>query len=157
MNIRRAQTKDIDRIFDLLFQVQDIHAQGRPDIFKIGGRKYTEEDLKKIILNDKTPVFVYEDENGIVQGHCFCIYREVLPENTSLQSIRTLYIDDLCIDESARGMHIGQQLYEYVVEEARRTGCYRVTLHVWTCNPTARKFYEKMGLIPVQEELEYIL
>ena len=72
--IRRATFRDIDRLNDLLFQVQKIHADKRPDIFKQGAKKYTVRELETIIADDRTPVFVYESDQG-VQGYAFCIYR----------------------------------------------------------------------------------
>lgn len=69
----------------------------------------------------------------------------------------TLYIDDLCVDANTRGMHIGQALFEHVKKEAKRMGCYDVTLNVWEGNDSARHFYEKMGLKVKETQMEYIL
>lgn len=157
MSIRRAEEKDIDRIRLLLHQVQDVHANGRPDLFKHGGRKYTDEELRRIIANDLTPVYVYVDEENLVLGYIFCIYTEVLKEHPTRKPVRSMYIDDLCVDETRRGMDIGKSLYEYVLEEAKKNGCYQITLHVWECNESARIFYEKMGMEPLNTTMEKIL
>ena len=61
------------------------------------------------------------------------------------------------MDESARGKKVGRQLFEYVKEEARRLGCYEVSLNVWEGNDAARKFYEKMGMKPKETQMEIIL
>ena len=53
------------------------------------------------------------------------------------------FIDDLCVDQEARGQHIGESLFEYVKSEAKQLGCYEVTLNVWAGNTPAEKFYEK--------------
>uniref|UniRef100_UPI0040294F3E GNAT family N-acetyltransferase n=1 Tax=Ruminococcus bicirculans (ex Wegman et al. 2014) TaxID=1160721 RepID=UPI0040294F3E len=74
-----------------------------------------------------------------------------------LTDIKTLYIDDLCVDENCRGQHIGSVLYEAVKKFAKEQGCYNVTLNVWECNPSARKFYEKAGLKPYKTCMEVIL
>ena len=71
--------------------------------------------------------------------------------------VKSLYIDDLCVDENIRGQHIGRQLYEYVLDYAKQSGCYNVTLNVWACNESARKFYEKCGLVPQKIGMEKIL
>ena len=68
-----------------------------------------------------------------------------------------LFIDDLCVDAKARGQHIGESLFEYVKSEAKRLGCYEVTLNVWAGNTSAEKFYEKMGLKTKERQMEYIL
>ena len=71
--IRKAEKKDMGAITKLLLQVHEVHAQGRPDIFKPGGIKYDEAELEKVIEDEKNrPVFVYE-EDGEVKGYIFCI------------------------------------------------------------------------------------
>lgn len=42
MLIRRAEERDIPRIHELLAQVAQVHHTGRPDLFRAGGRKYTD-------------------------------------------------------------------------------------------------------------------
>lgn len=154
---RRAEEKDIPRIMDLLRQVHDVHSSGRPDLFNPGGIKYREYEVRDIMKDDDTPIFVSTDANDVVQGYLFGAYGKVADDNTCLVKHTNFYIDDLCVDEAARGQHIGEELYNYVIEEAKKNGAYNVTLHVWNCNPSAMKFYEKMGLIPQYICLEKIL
>lgn len=143
MIVRRAEVKDIDFINKLLSQVLEIHAKLRPDLFISGTRKYTTEELTQIIKNDQTPIFVAE-EDGTLYGYCFCMIEETKNSN-NLYDMKTLYIDDLCVDENARGKHVGRTLYKYVVDYARSIGCQNITLNVWEGNHNARTFYEKMG------------
>ena len=153
--VRRAVEKDIPSIMNLLKQVNRVHYEGRPDLFKLG-TKYTQEKLSEILKNDKTPVFVFEDENGAVLGHGFCVLQR--PENTNLlNDILTLYIDDICVDEGSRGQNVGRTIYEHILSFARECGCYNVTLNVWTCNHGAMKFYERLGMNPYKTGMEIIL
>lgn len=156
MTVRRAKSSDKDRINDLLLEVGSIHAEGRPDIFKIGAKKYSDEELCAIIYNDKTPIFVAVDEDDYVMGYAFCIYEETRDSNL-LHDMKTLYIDDLCVDSKKRGLGIGRALYERVLSEARAASCYHLTLNVWRLNEGARKFYEKCGLTPLKTVMEKIL
>ena len=153
--IRRARVSDIERLDHILFQVQDVHANGRPDIFIKGAKKYNDEQLTAIINDDQRPIFVYTDDNDMVLGYAFCIYEYV--ENNSMHKMKTLYIDDLCVDENARGKKVGTSLYNYVLQFAKDAGCYNVTLNVWACNNSALKFYEKCGLSVQKIGLEKIL
>lgn len=153
--IRMATEKDIPKIEDLLSQVCLVHHNGRPDIFKIG-RKYSTEELKKI-LNDKSrPILVSTDENDGVMGYCFCIFQQHI-NSSALTDIKTLYIDDLCVDEDLRGKHIGKELYEAAVELAKDSGCYNLTLNVWSCNVQAMRFYEAQGLVPQKIGMELVI
>ena len=154
--IRRAETRDIDRLTDLLYQVQAVHADGRPDLFNQGAKKYTQEELGAILDNDEKPIYVYTDENDVVMGYCFCVY-QVTKGSCSLKDRKTMYIDDLCVDSVFRGRHIGQTLYEYVLKVAKENHCDSVTLNVWELNTAARAFYEKCGLAPLKTTMEQVL
>lgn len=154
--VRRAEKKDIKRILELLVQVNMVHHNGRPDIFKGPTTKYNEKELEEIIKDDQTPVFVCVNEEDLVLGHGFCI-RKQEKNSHLLTDIKTLYIDDICVHEDARGMGVGKQLYEYILDFAKNEGFYNVTLNVWSCNPGAMKFYENMGLVPQKVGMEKIL
>lgn len=154
INIRRAKESDIPAIDRLLYQVHKVHSDVRPDLFKAGFKKYTDSELNLIIADDKRPVFVAEKE-GSISGYAFCVYQQ--NESNNMTDIRTLYIDDLCVDEMSRGQHIGQLLYEYTLDYARRNGFYNVTLNVWDDNAGAVKFYEKLGLKVQKIGMEKIL
>ena len=153
--IRFAIEKDIPKILDLLLQVCLVHHSGRPDIFKVG-TKYNEEQLKVLLIDKNRPILVSVDENDNVLGYCLCIF-EQHKDNNVLTDIKTLYIDDLCVDETLRGKHIGSELYETAVDLAKNSGCYNLTLNVWSCNPSAMRFYESRGLIPQKICMEKIL
>ena len=153
--IRRAEEKDLQKVDELLFQVNKVHSDARPDLFKPGAKKYTDAELKEIFQNDKTPVFV-ACINGEGVGYAFCIFKQFVNDN-NLTDIKTLYIDDLCVDENVRGRHIGTALYEYVLSYAKQNGFYNVTLNVWADNPGAVKFYEKIGLRVQKIGMEKIL
>lgn len=156
MQIRRAEKQDMDGINKLLCQVLMVHHNGRPDLFKANVKKYTDEELMQIIEDDERPIFVGVDEQGEVLGYAFCIFQRT--KNSHIMTdITTLYIDDLCVDEEKRGMHVGRRLYEYVLDFAKAAGCYNVTLNVWSCNPGALAFYEKCGLVPQKIGMEKIL
>ncbi len=153
--VRKALEKDIPKIEDLLAQVCLVHHKGRPDIFNVG-RKYSSEELTVILKDESRPILVSVDENDEVMGYCFCIYQQHV-NNSVLTDIKTLYIDDLCVDERLRGRHIGKELYEAAVKLAKDSGCYNLTLNVWCCNPSAMKFYESQGLVPQKISMERLL
>jgi ribosomal protein S18 acetylase RimI-like enzyme len=155
-NVRRATENDIDSILKLLVQVDMVHHNGRPDIFKGPATKYNAEELRKIVSDETTPVFVYEDEKDGVMGHAFCVHKQVIGDSV-LTDIRTLYIDDICVDEGYRGRHVGTELFEAVKDYAREGGFYNITLNVWSCNPGAMQFYERLGLVPQKVGMEMLL
>ena len=156
MKIRHAEERDISRLGDLLLQVCRVHNQGRPDLFRAGGRKYDDGELRQLLRDEDRPILVAEDEQGRVAGYAFCVYQRHRDEG-SFNDLTTLYLDDLCVDEQCRGRHVGRALYEAVLELARSSGCYNVTLNVWSCNPDAMRFYEKCGLRQQKIGMEVVL
>ena len=154
--VRRARKEDIARILELLIQVDMVHHNGRPDLFKGPATKYGADELEEIIKNDSTPVFVCVNEEGTVMGHAFCMHKQITDDRV-LTDVRTLYIDDICVDEAFRGHGVGRALYDHVIEYARSLDFYNVTLNVWSCNPGAVKFYETMGLKPQKIGMEKLL
>lgn len=155
-HIRRAENRDIDDVLRLLVQVNMVHHNGRPDLFKGPTTKYSADELRSIFCDDSRPVFVCADESERVLGYAFCIFQQ--QANSQLMTdIKTLYIDDLCVDEACRGQHVGTALYAHVLDFARASGCYNVTLNVWACNESAMRFYEKRGLKVQKIGMEAIL
>lgn len=156
MNIRRAAEKDIPRIIDLLEQVLQIHAEIRPDIFIPNTTKYTNAELEEMLKDETKPIYVAVNEDDICMGYAFCQLQEQ-PFSNNMVPFKSLFIDDLCVDQSTRGQHVGESLFEYVKQEAKRLGCYEVTLNVWAGNTSAEKFYEKMSMKTKERTMEFIL
>lgn len=155
INIRSAELRDIPALGRLLYEVHKVHSDVRPDLFKAGTRKYTDGQLEEILQSGERPVFVAE-QDGQVAAYAFCIPKQLVGDR-SMTDVRTLYIDDLCVDEAARGKHIGTKLYDFVLDFAKRQGYYNVTLNVWADNKAAVKFYEKIGLRVQKIGMEKIL
>ena len=154
MMIRKANKKDIKRIIELLHQVNMVHHVIRPDLFKPYTTKYNEQELETMLKDDSKPIFVFDD--GKVLGYAFCQVSEVR-NHQLLEDIKTLYIDDICVDENARGKHVGKALYEYVRDYAKSIGCNNITLNVWEGNEPALHFYRNMGMQVQKTTMEIIL
>lgn len=155
MKIRMAEICDIPGMIALLDQVGQVHHEIRPDIFRAGARKYNRDDLEAILQDADRPIFV-GIEDGKMLGYCFCILEEV-KDNPVLRDVKSLYIDDLCVDENIRGKHVGSRLYDHVCAYAKEIGCRSVTLNVWCGNDSAMRFYESRGMKPRKIYMETML
>ena len=153
-NIRKAEKADIPQIIELLYQVHMVHSEIRPDLFKKGSKKYGAAELEEIINDPKRPIFVSEHD-GKICGYIFCVLRTY--SGDSLVEHTTLYIDDLCVNSRSRRLHIGNSLYEYVLDFAKKNGCYNVTLNVWAGNDSALEFYKHCGMTVQKTVMEKIL
>ena len=151
--IRPAEPRDLEAVNTLLRQVLAVHHAARPDLFRPEGKKYSDEEILAIFDNPETPVFVYERE-GAVLGYAFCALQ--YQDSGALMPLTTLYLDDLCVLESARGLRIGTALFEYVKAYAKEKGCHNITLHVWEGNPGAKAFYEAQGMAPQYTSMELV-
>jgi len=152
MEIRRAESRDIPGMIELLKQVGEVHHVIRPDIFRSGALKYTPAELETILRDETRPIFVAV-EKDFVKGYCFCIHRDY-ESSTVLTDRKEIYIDDLCVDETCRGQGVAKTLYDYVCGYARECGCAFITLNVWCGNDGAQRFYEKMGMRPRSINME---
>ena len=151
---RKARKEDIKRIIELLHQVNMVHHVIRPDLFKPHTTKYNEQELETMLNDDSKPIFVFDD--GMVLGYAFCQITEIRG-NQLLEDIKTLYIDDICVDEKARGKHVGKALYEHVRDYAQSISCNNITLNVWEGNEPALRFYRSMGMQVQKTTMEIIL
>ncbi len=154
MEIRRAESRDIPGLIRLLYQVGAVHHRIRPDLFRSGAIKYTEEELKAILGDESRPIFVAVA--GELLGYCFCQVKEI-SGSTVLADRKELYIDDLCVEETCRGRQVGRQLYEHACDFARSIGCGYVSLNVWCGNDSAMAFYDHRGLTPRNITMEFKL
>ncbi len=152
--IRKASKEDIGRIIDLLHQVNMVHHILRPDLFKPHTTKYNEQELESMLNDSSKPIFVYDDSG--VLGYAFCQITET-KKHLLLEDIKTLYIDDICVDENARGRHVGKALYEYVRDYAKSIDCNNITLNVWEGNDPALQFYKSMGMKVQKTTMEILL
>lgn len=154
--VRRAIPDDIPSLIRLLLQVDMVHHEGRGDVFRGNTTKYDASELLKMLDDDDDPIFVCVDENDNVIAHAFCVTKQVKDDKV-LTDIKTLYIDDICVDEGSRGKGVGRELFDFLRTYAGSNGYYNITLNVWTCNPGAVKFYESLGMTPQKIGMELLL
>ena len=155
MEIRFAKAQDVPGMIKLLQQVGKVHHEGRPDIFRNNAQKYSPSQVLEMLGKDDAPIFVAVEDNKVL-GYGFCVM-ETYRQHSVMKDRLTLYVDDLCVLEDCRGKHIGTAIYQKILEYAKYRGCYNVTLNVWSCNESAMKFYESMGLKPQKVGMEAIL
>jgi len=154
--IRAATEKDYDKIISLLLDIALLHSRGRPDLFEGGYSKYTREELEKVTADPETPVFIAADEDDNAAGYIFCRLK-INPAHGPLREYKSLYVDDLCVDEKCRGMGIGTALLGYAADFAREKGCMCMDLNVWEFNKNAIDFYERFGMKTRKRTMELVL
>ena len=155
MQIRFAKQQDVPGNIALLRQVGRVHHEGRSDLFRADAQKYSASQVMGMLDQSSNPIFVAVEQDRVL-GYGFCFMKD-FSQDTVLTPHKSLYIDDLCVDESCRGQHIGKAIYHEILRYAKMRGCYNVTLSVWCCNEKAMGFYEALGLKPQKIAMETIL
>lgn len=155
LQIRQAVQSDIPALQSLLLQVEKIHCDGRPDIFKDGGVKFTNEQLAQLLCDPTRPIFCAVNDGQVV-GYVFCIITEIKGD-PMLRDAKTLHLEDVCVDESCRGGGVGSLLVEYVKTYARENDFTRIDLDVWEFNDSAREFYIKHGFGVQKRRMDLVL
>lgn len=155
MEIRMAKPEDTLGILALLAQIGKVHYDLRPDMFQAHAQKFGASQVLARLENPNTPTFVAAEGDKVL-GYSFCEVK-AFDKHPVMADHKELFLEDLCVDESARGQGIGKQLYEFVVGYAKEIGCHNLTLHVWHDNAGAVKFYEAMGMKPQRYIMETLL
>jgi len=99
-------------------------------------------------LNDTNSTFFIAELNGKTVGYA------KLRENSMvdcLENENAVELHRIYILERAKGKGVGVELMNRCFEAARAKGYKTIWLGVWEENPTARKFYEKLGFVKVGE------
>ncbi|MFN1835091.1 GNAT family N-acetyltransferase [Balneola sp. MJW-20] len=108
-----------------------------------GGQPLPDEVRKNLIRELKEmegeQVYLGRDESGktVAIANCFISFSTFLAG-------KTLYVHDLAVHEEYRSRGIGQQMLDFIEDQARKLGCKAITLEVLENNP-ARKLYERNG------------
>lgn len=155
MEIRFAKPEDTMGILRLLEQIGKVHYTLRPDMFQAHAQKFGASQVLARLENPATPIFVAAEGEKVL-GYSFCEIKN-FDKHPVMADHKELFLEDLCVDENARGQGIGEKLHNYVIQYAREQGCHNVTLHVWSDNARAVHFYEKMGMKPQRYIMETLL
>ena len=155
VTIRRARPEDLEDVLRLLRQIAALHEEGRPDIFRKNAAKYDAAAFEALLAREDETVFVAEC-GGVLVGYAFCEL-QVREDHPLLQDMRTLYVDDLCVDESMRGHGIGTMLLDAAKERAKELRCHNIDLNVWEFNESAKQFYEHYGMRTFRRYMEIVL
>ena len=150
--VRRATRDELERINKLRRAVSELHAKGRPDIFRPGfGGSLAQHvyDIFDLPDYDVFAAFV----NKTLCGFAIVNYTDK-PESAYMCAQRFIHVDEFGVDEKFRRCRVGTALIDFLKSEAKQNGFERLTLDVWEFNEPAKKFYESIGFNPFRSYLE---
>lgn len=152
MEIRFAKREELEEVNVLRKQVNDIHAAGRPDIFRAG---FTDElrDYVYEIFEDENKDIVIAIENGEIC--CMAVINEIhKPSNPFMLERSFLDVDEFCVKDTFRRKGIAGQMIVYIKSIAKERGLQKLELNMWEFNEEALAFYEAAGFHTYRRYME---
>lgn len=149
--IRIVESKSHTVISTLVEDVQNLHAQLYPELFKPFNRAAIEEALEKYVTDPTCFVYLAEQKE-IPIGYILCFIKEA-PENAFRYSVRTLHIDQICVRKAYQKSGAGHLLMEQAEKLAREQAIRRIELDHWSMNTVAAAFFRKKGYQICKERL----
>ena len=155
MEIRFAKENELARVNEIRKQVNDVHVEGRPDVFKPGFGKEL-SDYINVIWNDPDQDIVVAVDDGIICGIAI-IHHINKPENPFMFERDFLEIEEFCVDEAHRRKGAATELVSFVKTYAKEKGFERIELNMWEFNQGALAFYEAAGFETYRRYIEIML
>ncbi|HUF53914.1 MAG TPA: GNAT family N-acetyltransferase [Dehalococcoidia bacterium] len=145
--IRTATRDDLPRIVDLLAQlapdVPDREDPSRIEIYAAALAR-TEAQGQRLLVSD--------DARSILGTLAL-----VIVENLSHRGSPYAIIENVVVDEAARGRGHGEALIRAAIEQAREAGCYKISLTSNKRRTNAHRFYERLGFQRTHEAFRITL
>lgn len=155
MIVRFAKENELGRVNELRKQVNDIHVEGKPDVFKPG---FGDElrDFVKVIWNDPEQEIVVAEDDGVICG--FAVLHHInKPENPFMKERDFIDIDEFCVDKDHRRKGAASEMVSFIKEFAREKGFKRIELNMWEFNQNALAFYEAAGFKTFRRYMEMMI
>ena len=151
--VRFAEEKDLDIINELRKQVNDIHVEGRPDVFKAGFGSEI-RDFAKVIINGENSDIIVAERDGVICG-MVCVERIDKPETPYSKARSFYHVQEIVVDEKHRRQGVAKELLEFMIEDAKKRNLRRIELDVWEFNDSAIEFYHTVGFRQTRRWMEY--
>lgn len=153
--VRFAEERDLARVNELREQVSDLHANGRPDIFKPGFCRELQDRIYTLWQSEDSDVLVAE-RDGVICGMASVEYL-TKQESPYCHARSIYYITEFGVDSAFHRQGVGRELLEFMREDARARGFARIELDVWAFNEDAIRFYEAVGFQTFRRFMEWNL
>ena len=153
IRIRNATTNDYESVIKIISQVQDMHVEWRPDIYKYNDNLITKEEFEKLVENNT--FFVAENENKKIVGVLEIIFRHI--ESPAHVTRDVIFIDTMAVDEKYRGLGVGHKMFEFLKMMKIEKNMDGIELQVNARNVAAYEMYKKYGFTEKSINMELLM
>lgn len=155
MIIRFIKENELSQVNELRKQVNDLHVEGKPEVFKAGFDKELQDYIYTIWKDPKQKIVVAESE-GIICG--FAVLNHIHKLETSFMHERDFMdIDEFCVDKKYRRQGIASEMIAFIKDYVKEQGIKRIELNMWEFNEDALAFYEAVGFKTYRRYMEMML
>jgi len=152
MIIRFAKENELVRVNELRKQVNDLHVEGEPDVFKEGFNDELRDHVYDI-WNDSEQEIVVADSDGTICG--FAVLHHIVKPATPFMYERDFMdVDEFCVDKEYRRQGVASEIITFIRKYAKERGFNRIELNMWEFNQDALAFYEAVGFKTYRRYLE---
>lgn len=151
--VRYATREELERVNELRKIVNEVHCNGRSDIFKAGFCKELREFVYTLWEGNNSDVIVVLRDNEIC-GYA-CVDYVDRPESPYNLARRFYHINEFGVDEKYRRQGVATELFDFIKKEATSKNFDKVELDMWEFNDGALKFYESVGFITYRRFMEF--
>ena len=138
--VRLPRLQDYERVSKIMDQVQQLHVEWRPDVYKPASPLIT-MDMFEAILKDEN--WYVAEADGVVVGVLELVKRHVESPAQVMKDV--LFISTMAVDEKYRGKGIGHLFFEKVKRFKQEKGYDTIELQVNAKNRLAYEMYRKYG------------
>ncbi len=149
--VRSARIEDYNAVITILNQVQQMHVDWRPDIYRPTDNLIPEESFEKLTESD---TFFVAEMEGTIVGVLEIVFRHI--ESPSHVTRSVIFIDTMAVDEKYRGMGIGHLFFDKVKEIREEKNCDGIELQVNAKNKAAYEMYRKYGFTEKSINMELL-
>lgn len=152
IQVRFAGEEELEEVNRLRMQVNELHCNGRPDIFRPDGWEFIKDFLYVRFREEESGVIVAVDGQEVVG---FAVVQFMHTPDTPYKRARDFYhVEEFGVDEKHRRQGIATALMEFVKADARARGFQKVELDMWQFNEVALQFYESVGFSTMRRYME---
>ena len=149
IDIRRAGTGDAETVSALNGDVQAVHVEAVPWLFKDAAMSV--EATERLLAKPDNHILIASAE-AVPIGYLFAEHRKI-PETPLTHPYETFHVHHISVRATHRQTGIGAALMDALRTTGDELGVKRITADVWSFNDTARRFFAGQGLAPYMERL----